>query len=890
MGGRLVLLFLGTVYFGFPETAYPLPDVNECENAATCPKRSTCTNSIGSYYCSCKLGFRVKSGEVHFTDSSLSCDDIDECAENSAVCGPHTICINRNGGYDCRCSEGFFSREGRVWIKGRSKCEDVNECRKVSACPDHSECLNTIGSFFCTCDAGFKWTNSTGGAQCAAEPTKTESPITSFTTVTSQSMRISTPTYATEPTATESPFTTFTTVTSERSSTGTPTSTTAEPTTAESPITSFTTVTSQSMSISTPTYATEPTATESPFTTFTTVTSERSSTGTPTSTTEITLNCDNEKIAMCKNQSNQDPACSLLLSTYSVIRGLCETRNATIALQNVTEGFSQVLKQTSSLSNLSRTAVATVATNLLATIETTILASFSRPGSNGSQRITTGQLDVQTEVITDDCIEKDTLFHLNAKGDRMDISCSTITRSSAEASTGVAFISFKEMDLLLNGSYFKDQDETLRDIQINSRVVSGQITSEKRSGFLHPVIFILQHLKEKDSAQQVICVFWNATKGGGSWSRQGCKHHSSNRTHTECGCYHLSSFAVIMAVAETPEDFSLTVVTYLGVTFSLLCLSLAILTFLFCRCSRNTNTAIHLQLCVCLFLAELLLLTGLKRTSNKIGCAIIAGLLHYLFLACFSWMFVEALMLFLTVRNLNVVNYFNTRKIKTLHLSLFAYGFPTIIIVITAASSPGSYGTDKNCWLDFRTGLVWSFLGPVCAFLLINSCLFAATLCILRRQLSSVDANVSSLKDTRLLTFKASAQLFVLGCPWIIGIFQIGSVALFMAYLFTIVNSLQGPFILLIHCILNRQVRKEYMKCFTQIHKPSSASQSSGLTMSTAAVPMQPVKDGNDFTTKAAAQPVSTSEKHQPHSGQLIKDGVTCSGQSQSLSSSTDPL
>ncbi|XP_069460049.1 adhesion G protein-coupled receptor E1-like isoform X2 [Ambystoma mexicanum] len=772
MGGRLVLLFLGTVYFGFPETAYPLPDVNECENAATCPKRSTCTNSIGSYYCSCKLGFRVKSGEVHFTDSSLSCDDIDECAENSAVCGPHTICINRNGGYDCRCSEGFFSREGRVWIKGRSKCEDVNECRKVSACPDHSECLNTIGSFFCTCDAGFKWTNSTGGAQCA----------------------------------------------------------------------------------------------------------------------EITLNCDNEKIAMCKNQSNQDPACSLLLSTYSVIRGLCETRNATIALQNVTEGFSQVLKQTSSLSNLSRTAVATVATNLLATIETTILASFSRPGSNGSQRITTGQLDVQTEVITDDCIEKDTLFHLNAKGDRMDISCSTITRSSAEASTGVAFISFKEMDLLLNGSYFKDQDETLRDIQINSRVVSGQITSEKRSGFLHPVIFILQHLKEKDSAQQVICVFWNATKGGGSWSRQGCKHHSSNRTHTECGCYHLSSFAVIMAVAETPEDFSLTVVTYLGVTFSLLCLSLAILTFLFCRCSRNTNTAIHLQLCVCLFLAELLLLTGLKRTSNKIGCAIIAGLLHYLFLACFSWMFVEALMLFLTVRNLNVVNYFNTRKIKTLHLSLFAYGFPTIIIVITAASSPGSYGTDKNCWLDFRTGLVWSFLGPVCAFLLINSCLFAATLCILRRQLSSVDANVSSLKDTRLLTFKASAQLFVLGCPWIIGIFQIGSVALFMAYLFTIVNSLQGPFILLIHCILNRQVRKEYMKCFTQIHKPSSASQSSGLTMSTAAVPMQPVKDGNDFTTKAAAQPVSTSEKHQPHSGQLIKDGVTCSGQSQSLSSSTDPL
>lgn len=59
----------------------------------------------------------------------------------------------------------------------------------------------------------------------------------------------------------------------------------------------------------------------------------------------------------------------------------------------------------------------------------------------------------------------------------------------------------------------------------------------------------------------------------------------------------------------------------------------------------------------------------------------------------------------------------------------------------------------------------------------------------------------------RLLTFKAFAQLFILGCSWVLGIFQIGPVATVMAYLFTIINSLQGAFIFVIHCLLSRQVQ-----------------------------------------------------------------------------------
>uniref|UniRef100_A0A8C4YJ84 Uncharacterized protein n=1 Tax=Gopherus evgoodei TaxID=1825980 RepID=A0A8C4YJ84_9SAUR len=59
---------------------------------------------------------------------------------------------------------------------------------------------------------------------------------------------------------------------------------------------------------------------------------------------------------------------------------------------------------------------------------------------------------------------------------------------------------------------------------------------------------------------------------------------------------------------------------------------------------------------------------------------------------------------------------------------------------------------------------------------------------------------------SRLLTFKAIAQLFLLGCTWSLGLLQVGPAAMVMAYLFTILSSLQEAFIFLVHCLLNGQV------------------------------------------------------------------------------------
>ncbi|XP_053869132.1 adhesion G protein-coupled receptor E1-like [Malaclemys terrapin pileata] len=137
-----------------------------------------------------------------------------------------------------------------------------------------------------------------------------------------------------------------------------------------------------------------------------------------------------------------------------------------------------------------------------------------------------------------------------------------------------------------------------------------------------------------------------------------------------------------------------------------------------------------------------------------------------------------------------------------------------------------------SCWLSLERGFHWSFLGPVCAIILINITVFALTLWTLRNRLSSLSADVSTLRDTRLLTFKAISQLFILGCTWSFGLLQVGPAAMVMAYLFTIVNSLQGAFIFLVHCLLNRQVRKEYRRWIKGFRTSSTKSQTSDLSMS----------------------------------------------------------
>ncbi|XP_053519773.1 adhesion G protein-coupled receptor E2-like isoform X3 [Artibeus jamaicensis] len=348
-----------------------------------------------------------------------------------------------------------------------------------------------------------------------------------------------------------------------------------------------------------------------------------------------------------------------------------------------------------------------------------------------------------------------------------------------------------------------------------------------------PVNFLFSHLSVTPGPrQQVLCVFWeHGQNGSGHWSTKGCRMVGTGDTSTTCLCTHLSSFAVLMTHYDVQEeDPTLAVITYVGLSLSLLCLLLAALTFLLCKAIQNTSTSLHLQLCICLFLAHLLFLTAIDRTEPRVLCAIIAGALHYLYLASFTWMLLEGLHLFLTARNLMVVNYSSVSRFMKKFMFPVGYGVPAVIVSISAASRPHLYGTAARCWLHPEKGFMWGFLGPVCTIISVNLAFFLMTLCILKSKLSSLNTDVSTLQNTRMLTFKAMAQLFILGCTWCLGILQLGPAAHAMAYLFTIINSLQGVFIFLVYCLLSQQVREQYMQWFKGARKIRANSDKYTLT------------------------------------------------------------
>ena len=73
-----------------------------------------------------------------------ACVDIDECTDPVASCGNNAVCTNTHGSFECTCDDGFDG----------SPCIDIDECAESPCSPD-AACINTEGSFECECNTGY---------------------------------------------------------------------------------------------------------------------------------------------------------------------------------------------------------------------------------------------------------------------------------------------------------------------------------------------------------------------------------------------------------------------------------------------------------------------------------------------------------------------------------------------------------------------------------------------------------------------------------------------------------------------------------------------------------------------------------------------------------------
>ncbi|XP_041475954.1 latrophilin-like protein LAT-2 [Lytechinus variegatus] len=321
--------------------------------------------------------------------------------------------------------------------------------------------------------------------------------------------------------------------------------------------------------------------------------------------------------------------------------------------------------------------------------------------------------------------------------------------------------------------------------------------------------YIMKHTNPNVTGK-VSCVFVDDTN---KLSTEGCRLVNTNRTHTECTCNHLTNFAILLDVTGVYEDLSvahttaLGLLTIIGCSVSIGCLAICIFAFSFFKSLWNTRTTIHRNLCISLLTAQLLFLVGVERTEHDIVCTVIAAILHYTFLCSFAWMALEGIQLYIML-----VHVFSTSG-KVLPYYLAGYGLPAIVVAVAGGISKGEgYGQETYCWLSTDRGFIWSFAGPVALIILVNFVFLVVSIRIAYSGRAAVSKDATNSQNIKVWIKGAVTLTFLLGSTWGVGFFFLSGSSLPLAYAFTILNSLQGMFIFIYHCLGNERIKKEMAK------------------------------------------------------------------------------
>ncbi|KAM5160051.1 adhesion G protein-coupled receptor L2 isoform 3-T6 [Callospermophilus lateralis] len=435
----------------------------------------------------------------------------------------------------------------------------------------------------------------------------------------------------------------------------------------------------------------------------------------------------------------------------------------------------------------------------------------------------TENIVLEVAVLSTEGQVQDFKFPLGIKGagSSIQLSANTVKQNSRNGLAKLVFIIYRSLGQFLStenatiklGADFIGRNST---IAVNSHVISVSINKESSRVYLtDPVLFTLPHI-DPDNYFNANCSFWNYSERTmmGYWSTQGCKLVDTNKTRTTCACSHLTNFAILMAhrkiaYKDGVHELLLTVITWVGIVVSLVCLAICIFTFCFFRGLQSDRNTIHKNLCINLFIAEFIFLIGIDKTKYTIACPIFAGLLHFFFLAAFAWMCLEGVQLYLML-----VEVFESEYSRKKYYYVAGYLFPATVVGVSAAIDYKSYGTVKACWLRVDNYFIWSFIGPVTFIILLNIIFLVITLCKMVKHSNTLKPDSSRLENIKSWVLGAFALLCLLGLTWSFGLLFINEETVVMAYLFTIFNAFQGVFIFIFHCALQKKVRKEYGKCF----------------------------------------------------------------------------
>uniref|UniRef100_A0A670I9Z7 Adhesion G protein-coupled receptor B1 n=1 Tax=Podarcis muralis TaxID=64176 RepID=A0A670I9Z7_PODMU len=283
---------------------------------------------------------------------------------------------------------------------------------------------------------------------------------------------------------------------------------------------------------------------------------------------------------------------------------------------------------------------------------------------------------------------------------------------------------------------------------------------------------------------------------------------------------------------------SVTLIVGCGVS-SLTLLLLIIIYISVWRYIRSERSVILINFCLSIISSNALILIGQTQTRNKVICTLVAAFLHFFFLSSFCWVLTEAWQSYMAV-----TGRLRNRIIRKRFLCL-GWGLPALVVAISVGFTKAKgYGTMNYCWLSLEGGLLYAFVGPAAAVVLVNMVigilvfnklvskdgitdkklkeragqmavpLYGLTLkCSKCGVLSSADVSATATSNAMASLWSSCVVLPLLALTWMSAVLAITDrrSALFQI-LFAVFDSLEGFVIVMVHCILRREVQ-DAVKC-----------------------------------------------------------------------------
>ncbi|XP_019897030.2 adhesion G protein-coupled receptor B1 isoform X3 [Esox lucius] len=423
--------------------------------------------------------------------------------------------------------------------------------------------------------------------------------------------------------------------------------------------------------------------------------------------------------------------------------------------------------------------------------------------------------------------------------DRVTISKNILSTGKPDADDSSAFVTGIVLYRNLGSILFLQRNNTV----LNSKIVS--VTIKPTPGSLsNPVEVEFSHLYNGTTNQT--CISWDESDSSsllGSWSARGCRAVPVDSFRTKCVCDRLSTFAILARqnpdmIMDKMQLPSVTLIVGCGVS-SLTLLLLIIIYVSVWRYIRSERSVILINFCLSIISSNALILIGQTQTRNKVICTLVAAFLHFFFLSSFCWVLTEAWQSYMAV-----TGRLRNRIIRKRFLCL-GWGLPALVVAISVGFTKAKgYGTVNYCWLSLDGGLLYAFVGPAAAVVLVNMVigilvfnklvskdgitdmklkeragqmtvpLYNMTLkCAKCGVISSADVSTTATSNAMASLWSSCVVLPLLALTWMSAVLAITDQrsALFQI-LFAVFDSLEGFVIVMVHCILRREVQ-EAVKC-----------------------------------------------------------------------------